>query len=540
MEHGERPHGRRTATGTCVTTTDVAGNSLTSAAISITVDNTAPTLSAAALNLVNLATADLAALTATAGDGAGSGVASVTFEQCNEGSATCTSDTPDVARRRHRRALRRLLNPLRRGRRPAPARHGRRQRGQDDGRFVLVTLDRARLTGTVTPPANLNLRGVVTLAGTASDSGTATGVNTVTSSACPRAPDLDARRTDYRTVRGRDHDHMRDGLYDLRSPPTSPAMRRSSPATIQIGADNTNLTGRSRRRWRERERPRHDRADERGTTARPRPASGIATIQFQRSPAGASTWTNQAASFDTTALATVYDLRVVTTDNAGNGFSPPRSRSASTTRTRWRRHCPRRRRERPCTTALTSNSADAVPASPPSSSSALPAPAPGRTRPQPTPPSPTASMTSASPPPTTPATPSSSAITIRVDNTNLTGTLTAPVNGAEIGVAPVALTSNSADAGGSGSRRSSSTQPGTSHVDGDPGHLEHGERPRRRRRRLLRPARDDDGQRRQRLHLGRDHRPRRRTAPTTTALAPGTGTPRSRSASRRATAPVRA
>ena len=50
--------------------------------------------------------------------------------------------------------------------------------------------------------------------------------------------------------------------------------------------------------------------------------SGVATVQFQRSPIGAGTWTNQAASWDTTAQADgQYDLRVVTTDNAGNAHT---------------------------------------------------------------------------------------------------------------------------------------------------------------------------------------------------------------------------
>jgi hypothetical protein len=45
----------------------------------------------------------------------------------------------------------------------------------------------------------------------------------------------------------------------------------------------------------------------------------VATVQFQRSPIGAGTWTNQTASWDTTVQADgQYDLRVLTTDNAGN------------------------------------------------------------------------------------------------------------------------------------------------------------------------------------------------------------------------------
>ena len=50
--------------------------------------------------------------------------------------------------------------------------------------------------------------------------------------------------------------------------------------------------------------------------------SGVATVQFQRSPIGAGTWTNQAASWNTTLQTDgQYDLRVVTTDNAGNSFT---------------------------------------------------------------------------------------------------------------------------------------------------------------------------------------------------------------------------
>jgi large repetitive protein len=61
------------------------------------------------------------------------------------------------------------------------------------------------------------------------------------------------------------------------------------------------------------------------------PGSGVASAQFQRSPAGAGTWTNIGAadttspysvSWDTTAVADgLYDLRVITTDNVGNTFT---------------------------------------------------------------------------------------------------------------------------------------------------------------------------------------------------------------------------
>jgi hypothetical protein len=47
--------------------------------------------------------------------------------------------------------------------------------------------------------------------------------------------------------------------------------------------------------------------------------SGVATVAFQRSPAGAGAWTAVPASWDTTGVADgLYDLRVTVTDNAGN------------------------------------------------------------------------------------------------------------------------------------------------------------------------------------------------------------------------------
>ena len=75
-----------------VVTTDNAGNAFTSAAITVTVDNTDPSLSVVAPNPVNLATADPATVSATASD-AGSGIANVRFDQCAEDSPTCVSDS---------------------------------------------------------------------------------------------------------------------------------------------------------------------------------------------------------------------------------------------------------------------------------------------------------------------------------------------------------------------------------------------------------------------------------------------------------------
>ena len=59
--------------------------------------------------------------------------------------------------------------------------------------------------------------------------------------------------------------------------------------------------------------------------------SGVASAQFQISPAGAATWSNlgtrrhatpYAATWDTTAFTDgLYDLRVITTDNVGNALT---------------------------------------------------------------------------------------------------------------------------------------------------------------------------------------------------------------------------
>ena len=100
-------------------------------------------------------------------------------------------------------------------------------------------------------------------------------------------------------------------------PPTTPATP-SPPPRSPIRVDNTLPTGAVTA-------PTAG-ANVRGTIALTSDSadagSGVATVQFQRSPAGTGTWTNQTASFDTTTLTDgQYDLRVTTTDNAGNPFT---------------------------------------------------------------------------------------------------------------------------------------------------------------------------------------------------------------------------
>ena len=250
----------------------------------------------------------------------------------------------------------------------------------------------------------------------------------------------------------------------------------------------------------------------------------VNTVTFQRSPAGAGTWSDvdvdstapYAATFDTTSLADgLYDLRVFTTDAAGNAEATP-----ATIQVRVDNTLPTGSVTAPAdaadlrgTVALTSNSADA--GSGVATVVFQRSPAGAGTW--------TAQAATWN---TTLAADgqydlrvvttdnagnvfTSALITVRVDNTDPTGSVTAPATGANVR-GTIALASNSADAGSgvatvvipalAGRRR---------RVDEPGGELEHdapGRRP-------VRPPRRDDRQRRQLLHVRRDHDPRRQHRP---------------------------
>ncbi len=435
-----------------VVTTDSAGNSFTSAAITVTVDNTDPTLSVGVPNPVNSATPDPAPITAIAND-PGTGVTSVNFEQCSETSTTCTSDT---------------WTPLGLDTTspygvswPIPSDGMRLIRvratdgaGRQATELVLVTVDRTQPTGNLTAPAaGANVRGAaVALTATATDPAPGT-VNTVTFQSSPTGAgawtDVDTDSSAPFTA-SFDTTGLADGLYDLRVFTTDTAGNaEAAPATIQVRVDNTNPTGSITS---------PAATDVRGTIALTSNSadsgSGVDTVVFQRSPAGAGTWTNQAASFNTTLVADgQYDLRVVTTDNAGNTFT------STTVTIRVDNTNPTGSITSPAATdvrgtiALTSNSADSGSGVDTVVFQRSPAGAGTWTN------------QAASFNTTLVAdgqydlrvvttdnagnTFTSTTVTIRVDNTLPTGALTAPADGAEIGVPPVTLTSNSAD-GGSG------------------------------------------------------------------------------------------
>ena len=329
--------------------------------------------------------------------------------------------------------------------------------GKQTTELVLITIDRIRPSGSLTAPAAgrtcaaqpwrsprrppTPLRAAVnTVTFQRSPAGAGTWTDVSTDSSAPYTGTLDTTG-------------LADGLYDLRVFTTDAAGNaEAAPATIQVRVDNTAPTGAVTA-------PAAG-ANVRGTIALTSSSadtgSGVATVQFQRSPAGAGSWTNQAASFDTTTVADgLYDLRVTTTDNAGNAFTsaaitirvdntlPTGAVTAPAAGTNVRG-----------TIALTSSSADTGSGVATVQFQRSPAGAGSWTN------------QAASFDTTTVADGlydlrvtttdnagnafTSAAITIRVDNTLPTGAVTAPANGAEIGVPPIVLASDSADAGGSG------------------------------------------------------------------------------------------
>src|SRR5581483_11810236 len=115
---------------------------------------------------------------------------------------------------------------------------------------------------------------------------------------------------------------LTDGLYDVRAVATDVAGNTASSTVTNVRVDNTAPTvaltdpGANLRA-----------SVSLAATAADTGGSGVASVAFQRSPAGAGTWTTigtataspYAVSWNTTALTDgPYDLRVVTTDAAGN------------------------------------------------------------------------------------------------------------------------------------------------------------------------------------------------------------------------------
>ena len=439
-----------------VTTRDNAGNSTVSATRTVEVDNTAPSLTVSAPNPVNLGTADPATLTATASD-TGTGVVSVSFEQCNETSVACDSDTwtslgVDTT------APYSASWPL-----PGDGMRLLRVRATDGaGRvrteLVLTTVDRTVPSGTLTvPAAAANLRGSAPVAATAAD-GAPGGVGSVdfqiTGQGAPYTDPAFASDSTGPSYDGTLETTVHaDGLYDLRAFVSDVNGNSAASARVTVRLDNTAPTGSVTA-------PAAG-ANLRGTVGLASDSadsgSGVATVQFQRSPAGAGSWTNQAATWNTTLITDgLYDLRVVTTDNAGGSFtSPAITVRIDNTAPTGSVTAPAAGANLRGTVGLASDSADSGSGVATVQFQRSPAGAGSWTN-------------QAATWNTTLITDglydlrvvttdnaggsfTSPAITVRIDNTAPTGSVTAPANGGEIGVPPVTLASDSADPAVSGS-----------------------------------------------------------------------------------------
>ena len=283
-------------------TTDAAGNSFTSGSITVEVDNTAPT---ASLDDPGANLRGTVSLTGSASDPGGSGVASLTFQRSPASGGSWTTIDTDTS---------------------SPYSVSFDTTGVSDGLYDLraVATDVAgnttisalvanRRVDNTAPNASLddpgaNLRATVTLTSTASDP----GGSGVASRAYQYSPA--GAGTWSATPAAFDTTGVTDGLYDLRVIVTDNAGNSTTSATVaNRRVDNTAPSAS---------------LDDPGANLRATvtlsstasdAGSGVATRTYQHSPAGAGTWTTTPAAFDTTGVTDgLYDLRVIVTDNAGN------------------------------------------------------------------------------------------------------------------------------------------------------------------------------------------------------------------------------
>ncbi len=311
-------------------TTDNAGNTFTCALVTnVRVDNTNPTGSvtapAASANVRGAAVT----VSSNSADG-GSGVASADFQRSPAGAGTWTTIATDNS---------------------SPYSVAWDTTAVADGLYDLrvittdnagntftsalvtnVRVDNTNPTGSLTAPAaSANVRGAaVTVSSNSADGGSG-----VQQADFQRSPAGAGTWTTIATDNSSpysvawDTTAVADGLYDLRVVTTDNAGNTFTSALVtNVRVDNTNPTGAITSPGAG--------ADVTGNAVPVSSdsadgGSGVASAQFQRSPAGGGVWTNIGAAdttspysvaWDTTALADgLYDLRVITTDNAGNSFT---------------------------------------------------------------------------------------------------------------------------------------------------------------------------------------------------------------------------
>ena len=288
-----------------VVTTDNAGNSFTSATITVLVDNTNPTGSVtnpvAAANIRGTVV-----LASNSADVGGSGVDTVQFQRSPAGAGTWTNQAAswNTTLQADGQYDLRVVTTDFAGNSVTSA-------------AITVRVDNTNPTGSITAPADsANVRNTISLTSNSADP-----VGRLSLRRRDRHfPALADRRGTWTNQAASWNTTLQaDGQYDVRVVTTDNAGNSHTSATITVRVDNTNPSGSITTPA--------DSANVRGTVSLTSNStdsggSGVATVQFQRSPIGAGTWTNQAASWDTTAQADgQYDLRVQTTDNAGNSHT---------------------------------------------------------------------------------------------------------------------------------------------------------------------------------------------------------------------------
>ena len=313
-----------------VITTDNVGKTFTSAVVTnVRVDNTSPSGSITAPSAGANVTGNAVTVSSDSADG-GSGVASAQFQRSAAGAGVWTTISTDNS---------------------SPYSIAWDTTAVADGLYDLrvittdnagntftsalvtnVRVDNTSPTGAVTAPAaSANVRGAaVTVSSDSADGGSG-----VANAQFQRSPagggvwtNIGAADTTSPYSVAWDTTALADGLYDLRVVTTDNVGNTFTSALVaNVRVDNTNPSGSITAPGAG--------ANVTGSavTVSSNSAdggSGVASALFQRSPAGAGVWTTIATdnsspysvAWDTTALADGnYDLRVITTDNAGNSLT---------------------------------------------------------------------------------------------------------------------------------------------------------------------------------------------------------------------------
>jgi chitinase len=298
-------------------TTDNAGNTTNSTLVTNRrIDNTAPT---AGMTDPGTPLAGTVTLSATGTDG-GSGVASVKIQRSPAGAGTwtdvCTDTTSPYSCSFDTTAVADGLYDLRAV--------STDNAGNTTNSTVVANrrVDNTAPTATMTDPGT-PLSGTITLGATGTDGGSGVANVRIQRSPAGAGTWIDVC-TDTTSPYSCSFDTtiVADGLYDFRSITTDNASNSTtSTAVTNRRIDNTAPTATMN------DPGAYLRGTVSLTAAGTDAGSGVANVTIQRSPAGAGTWTAvctdttspYSCSFDTTAVADgLYDLRAITTDNAGN------------------------------------------------------------------------------------------------------------------------------------------------------------------------------------------------------------------------------